>query len=83
MCALENFYCSHVKTLENYKRSHLQKPKEEQQWTSSTLVVTPPPTDKVTHVSFHSSKPIMDDAPIQENAKEHPSDMIDGPEEKL
>ena len=42
----------------------------------------PPPTDKVTHVSFHSSKHIRDDAPIQENTKEHPSD-IDGLEKNF
>ena len=52
--------------------------KEQQQQTLSTLVVAP--TEEVTHASFHSSEPIMDDTPIQENPEEHPTDMIVHPE---
>ena len=48
---------------EHSEISLMKKPKEQQQSTSSTFVVTP--TDEVAHSSFHSAHPIMDKIPIQ------------------
>ena len=48
---------------EHSEISLMKKPKEQQQSTSSTFVVTP--TDEVAHSSFHSAHLITDNTPIQ------------------
>ena len=63
-----NLLCEHSEI------SLMKKPKEQQQSTSSTFVVTH--TDEVAHLSFHSAHLIMDKIPIQRNSKQDYSDMI-------
>ena len=57
---LNNF--GNILLCESLEISLMKKPKEQQQSTSSTFVVTP--TDQVAHVSLHSAHPIMDNTPI-------------------
>ena len=59
---------------EHSEISLMKKPKEQQQSTSSTFVVTP--TDEVAHSSFHSAHPIMDKIPIRRNSEQNYSDII-------
>ena len=70
---------------EHSEISLMKKPREQQQSTSSTFVITP--TDQVAHASFHSAHLIMDNTPIPQNSKEHYSDMMVnsdvGPEKNL
>ena len=58
---LNNF--GNILLCEHSEISLMKKPKEQQQSTSSTFVVTP--TDEVAHASFHSAHPIMDNTPIR------------------
>ena len=62
------FLCEHSEI------SLMKKPKEQQQSTSSTFVVTS--TDEVAHSSFHSAHPIMDKTPIRRNSEQDYLDMI-------
>ena len=61
---LNNF--GNILLYEHSEISLMKKPKEQQQSTSSTFVVTP--TDEVAHASFTSAQPIMDNTPIRRNS---------------